>query len=79
MKDQLKYFKQKIKKIHKTNENIVNVLFQVSMAKCCAFIKDKSFLLAHLLQLALDSSKEEMDIQPSNEIQHVDEVILKFV
>jgi len=49
------------------------------MAKCCAFIKDKSFLLAHLLQLALDSSKEEMDIQPLNEIQHVDEVILKFV
>ncbi len=42
-------------------------------------MKDKSFLLAPLLQLALDSSKEEMDIQPTNEVQHVDEVILKIV
>jgi hypothetical protein len=49
------------------------------MAICCAFIKDKSFLLAPLLQLALDSSKKEMDIQPANEMQHVNEVVLKFV
>jgi hypothetical protein len=49
------------------------------MAICRAFMKDKSFLLAPLLQLALDSSKEEMDIQPTNEVQHVDEVILKIV
>lgn len=49
------------------------------MAMCHAFIKESSFLLAPLLQLALDSSKEEMDIQPANEVQHVDEVILKFV
>lgn len=49
------------------------------MAICRAFIKDKSFLLAPLLQLTLDSSKEEMDIQPANEVQHVDKVILKFV
>lgn len=57
----------------------MNVLFQLSMAICRAFMKDKSFLLAPLLQLALDSSKEEMDIQPTNEVQHVDEVILKIV
>lgn len=57
----------------------MKVLFQLRMVMCHAFIKDKSFLLAPLLQLALESSKEEMDIQPTNEVQHVDEVILKFV
>jgi hypothetical protein len=57
----------------------MNVLFQLSMTMCHAFIKDKSFLFAPLLQLTLDSSKEKMDIQPTNEVQLVDEMIIKFV
>jgi len=48
MKDQLKYFKHRDKKIQKTNKNMVSVLFQLNTMMCQAFIHDKYLLLTLL-------------------------------
>jgi hypothetical protein len=40
-KEQLQYFKEQDKKIHKTRKTMVNILSNLNIAMCHVFIQDK--------------------------------------
>ncbi len=58
IKQQLKYLKYHDKNIHKINKHMVNVIFNINITMCHAFIQDK-VLLPRPLNFASDSLKKE--------------------
>ncbi len=58
IKQQLKYFKQHDKKIHKTSKNMVSVISSINTTMCHAFIQDKT-LLPTPLNFASDLLEDE--------------------